>query len=159
MYVDYEYFSSLYGAQAMTEAEFNRYSWDACKKVDYHTTGVDNVKKLKDFFPVDENDAESVKRCVCKLINLLHQIGMAESAAGYTVREDGAVQGRVITSVSSGSESVNYSVGTTQLAKAMSDAGAKESMLRDVIIEHLSSVVDANGVNLLYMGAYPKGAI
>ena len=50
MYVEYEFYTSLYGADAIKETEFNRLSWEACKKVDYHTTGVDGLKKLKHFF-------------------------------------------------------------------------------------------------------------
>lgn len=163
MYVDYEYYTRLYGADAIKEAEFNRLSWDACKKVDYHTTGIDGVKKLKHFFPVDEDDAEAVKRCVCRLIDVMNQISLEEKtemdALGYVKKEDGTFQGKVISSVSSGSESIHYSVGkaSTQVGKAVSDRNEREKLYMDIIKEYLSGVSDSNGVNLLYMGTYPKG--
>lgn len=162
MYVDYEFYNGLYGNEGVDATVFNRLSWEACKKVDFHTTGVDGVKKLKHFFPVDEEDAESVKRCVCKLINIMHQIAQAEeeerNAQGYVVKEDGTIQGKVISSVSSGSESVNYSIGkiATQVSKAVSDASEREKIYRDIVKEYLSGVTDSNGVSLLYMGEYPR---
>lgn len=157
MYVDYEYYLSLYGD--MEELDFNRYSWDACKKLDHHTTGVDGVKKLKDYFPVDEDDAEAVKRCVCKLIETMCQISTIEKSMGFSAREDGTVQGKLVSSVSAGNESISFSSGQNQIISAVSDAKSKQSLFRDIITEHLSGVKDANGINLLYMGPYPKGAI
>lgn len=158
MYVEYEYYTNLYGTDAIKEAEFNRISWEACKKLDYHTTGVDGVKKLKHFFPIDEGDAESVKRCICKLIDLMYKINIAVDAqSGYMVREDGTVQGKVVSSVSSGSESITYAAGKSALTSAVADSTVREKLYMDTITEYLSGVKDSNGVNLLYMGRYPRG--
>lgn len=165
MYVSYEKYLCLYGEEAVKESDFNRLSWEACKKLDYHTTGVDGVRKLKHFFPVDEEDAETVKRCICKLIDTMNQIKLAEdaekNASGYLTREDGTMQGKVVSSVSAGNESISYSVGkvATQISAAVSDSATREKLYRDIITEYLSGVVDSNGVNLLYMGRYPKGVI
>lgn len=163
MYVDYEFYSELYGKKAIEESVFNLLSWETCKKVDYYTTGVDGVKKLKHFFPADEDDAESVKRCICKLIDTMNQINLAEeeekNAQGYIIREDGSLQGKVVSSISAGNESMSYSIGksgTTQISNAVSDSSAREKLYRDIVTEYLSGVTDSNGVNLLYMGAYPK---
>lgn len=161
MYVDYEFYSSLYGGETVKEAVFNRLSWDACKKVDYYTTGVDGVKKLKHYFPFDEEDAETVKRCICKLIDTMNQIVLAEemerSAQGYVTKEDGTIQGKVISSVSSGNESMSFSIGKaeTRISAAVSDGEVREKLYKDIITEYLSGVADSNGVNLLYMGRYP----
>lgn len=159
MYVEYEFYTSLYGADAIKEAEFNRLSWEACKKVDYHTTGVDGLKKLKHFFPVYEEDAEAVKRCVCKLIDTMQKMQIAENASGYVTREDGTIQGKLVSSVSAGNESISYSVGKNAINIAASDSAAREKLYMDIITEYLSGVTDSNGVNLLYMGVYPRRVI
>lgn len=164
-YVDYEYYSSLYGENAIPEADFNRLSWDACRKIDYYTTGVDGIKKLKQAFPVDEENAEAVKRCVCKLIELANRIELANKrvsdAQGYITREDGSLQGKVVTSVSAGNESISFSANAgssnaTLIDKAITDKAVQEQLYRDTVRECLSGVTDANGIGLLYMGKYPS---
>ena len=160
-YIDYEYYKTLYDDKAIPEADFKRLSWDACRKVDVMTSGVDNVKKLKVAFPTDEDDAEAVKRCVCKLIDTMSQIENAvdtiNQGRGYIETANG-LQGRVVSSVSAGNESVSYSAGgknETIIDKALADKSVQEKLYRDIVTECLSGVADANGVNLLYMGRYP----
>jgi hypothetical protein len=159
MYVEYEFYTSLYGADAIKETEFNRLSWEACKKVDCHTTGVDGLKKLKHFFPSDKEDAEAVKRCVCKLIDTMQKVNLAEDASGYVAREDGMLQGKLVASVSAGNESISYSAGKNAINTAANDSATREKLYMDIITEYLSGVTDANGVNLLYMGVYPRRVI
>lgn len=163
-YIDYEYYKNLYENSAITKTTFDRLSYDAGRKIDAATTGVDSVKKLKIAFPVNEDDAEAVKRCVASLISLLYRIEQAEETAldsrGYMIREDGTLQGKIVSSVSAGSESISYSDGSksgtaTLIDKALSDKEVQRKLYYDTITEYLSGVPDANGVNLLYMGRYP----
>lgn len=161
-YVDFDYYKTLYGDKAIPEADFNRLSWDASKKIEHYTTGADGVRKLQVAFPSDEDGVESVKRCVCALIDLMSNIKQTEhnlrSATGFIQKEDGTVQGKVITSVSAGNESISYSAKTnhtTPVDEAVSDRKAREQLFADTIREYLSGISDANGVNLLYMGTYP----
>lgn len=161
-YVDFEYYKTLYGDKAIPEADFNRLSWDASKKIEHYTTGVDGVKKLQVAFPTDDDGAESVKRCVCALIDLMSNIKQAEqnirNASGFIQKDDGTVQGKVVSSVSAGNESISYSAktsNTTLIDQAVSDRKAREQLFADTIREYLSGVTDSNGVNLLYMGVYP----
>uniref|UniRef100_A0AAU8B1B2 Head tail connector protein n=1 Tax=Dulem virus 35 TaxID=3145753 RepID=A0AAU8B1B2_9CAUD len=164
-YVDYEYYNSLYGDKAIPEADFNRLSWEACRMLDKATTGIDNVRKLKVAFPTDEDDAETVRRCACKLIDIANEIAAAEerirSSQGLIQREDGTVINKLVASVSAGTESVSYatgsgnSSGSTLIDSVLADKGAQEQLYRDTIREYLSGVTDANGVNLMYMGRYP----
>ena len=162
-YVDYAYYQSLYGDSAIPEADFNRLSWDACRKMDAATTGIDGVRKLAVAFPTDEYAAECVKRCACALVDVLNQMKTArENAAktsGYTETTNG-LQGKVISSISSGNESISFSSGTsgssaTVIDKALADKAAEAQLYTDTIREYLSGVADANGVNLLFMGRYP----
>lgn len=164
-YVNYEYYSSLYDSPTVPEKDFERYAYDAGKKIDLLTTGIDNVKKLKIAFPSDEDDAEAVKRCVVALIDIMYRFRQAEKtlddARGYVVRADGNLQGKVVSSVSAGNESISYSSGTGSTAsiidKALADKNVQNQMYYDTVAEYLSGVSDANGVNLLYMGRYPYG--
>ena len=160
-YIEYEYFKTLY--PDVPEADFNRLSWEACRKMDAATTGIDGVRKLAVAFPVDEYAAECVKRCACALVDVLNQLKQAREnaakASGYTETTNG-LQGKVISSVSSGNESISFASGTsgssaTAIDKALSDKAAEAQLYTDTIREYLSGVADANGVNLLFMGRYP----
>ena len=161
-YVDYEYYKSLYGEKAITETDFNRLLWDAEKEINKATSGVDNVRKLKVAFPVNEEDAEAVKRCVCSLVEFLKQIEDAErnanSVGQYTERADGSLQGKVVSSVSAGNESISYAVGKsvdTAISNAIKDLQSQDMAVYQFIASRLSGVFDANGVSLLFGGRYP----
>ena len=162
MYVDYEFYKKFYGSDAVSESEFNRFSWGASKKIEHYTTGADGVKKLQVAFPTNKEGQEAVKRCLCALIELTSDIAKAENNAkantGYIEREDGTLLGKVITSISAGNEKISYSAGeasATLISRAVADKAMREHLFRDTIKECLSGVTDANGVNLLYMGTYP----
>lgn len=162
-YIDYEYYIGLYDNPDISEKEFKRYAYDVEKRIDSFTTGIDNVRKLKIAFPVDEDDSEAVKRCIVAMIDLTHRIKEAEktmeNAKGFMVRSDGSMQGKVVKSISSGNESITYSSGTESVSiidKALADKKMQYQLYRDMAVEYLSGVTDANGVNLLYMGRYPN---
>lgn len=159
-YVTYDYYKSIYGEDSMPETDFNRLSWEACRKVDTLT-----LNKLKFAFPTNEDDIEAVRRCVCKLIEIAGQIEVANKRVsegqGYIKDESGAMRGRVVSSVSSGSESISYTAkaegGSTLIDAVLSDKAAQERLYRDTVREYLSLVPDSNGVNLLYAGIpYPR---
>lgn len=162
-YADFAFFGDIYCSN-LTEQDFNRISWEAAREIDRHTTGIDNVRKLKIAFPTDDEDAESVRRCECALVDLMWKIEEAEkaqeAASGYVEREDGTVVGKVVTSLSSGSESIGYSAkggsGSTAIDAAVSDMAARKRLFADTVRQYLSGVTDANGVNLLFMGVYPN---
>ena len=159
MYIKYEEYTNLY--DSIDQKLFNRLSYDACRYLERLTTGVDGVKKLKVSFPTDEDSADSVKHCAAKVINILLQIQEAEQSAsvgrGYEKTESG-LRGKVVSSVSAGNESVSYSAGSqiTAIDAAVSDLSARDHLICSTIREYLSGITDANGVNLLYMGVYPR---
>lgn len=161
-YVDYAYYQEIYGKDAIDEVTFKRLCWEASRKIENMTSGVDAVKKLKVAFPTDEEDAEAVKRCVCKLIEIAHDIENTRKnlsqAQEFVAREDGNLQGKVVSSVSAGNESISFSTSSTAktvIDKAVADKDTEEQLYIHTIREYLSGVKDANGVNLLYMGQYP----
>lgn len=159
-YITMEDYRNLYGN--MDEMIFNRLVVDACRVLDIHTTGIDNVKKLKNYFPTDEEDATLVKHCACKIVNTLHQIQQAEATAlagrGYEATAQG-VRGKVISSISAGNESISYATANNEATAY--DAAAKDKTVRDrllaeIVWEYLAGISDSNGVGLLYMGKYPR---
>lgn len=160
-YVDYEYYKSLYGEENISEIDFNRILWSAEREVDKATTGIDGVKKLKVAFPL-EDDGEIVKRCIVELVNFLYKLEEAEKNANslyqLTERNDGTMQGKVISSASAGNESISYAIGKssdTALGNAVKGFKNKEYEIYQFIKSYLSGVLDVNGVNLLFGGKYP----
>lgn len=161
-YVDYEYYKSLYGEKAIPETEFTRLLWDAEREIDKATSGVDGVKKLRVAFPTSNYDAEVVKRCVVELVNFLYKLEEAENNANsvgqYTERADGSLQGKVVSSVSAGNESISYAVGKsaeTAISNATKSLQDKDMTVYAFITSRLYGTSDANGVNLLFGGRYP----
>lgn len=159
MYITYSEYTALY--DTIEEKVFNRLAFDACRYMDRLTTGLDGVKKLKAAFPEDEDSAAAVRHCAAHVVNILYQIQEAEKSAslgrGYTETANG-LQGKVISSVSAGGESVTYATKTgsgTAIDSAAADPAFRTRMILDIIREELSGYTDANGVNLLYMGVYP----
>ena len=157
-YITYEYYKSIYGEDSMPETDFNRLSWEACRRVDSLT-----LNKLKFAFPTAPDAVEAVRRCVCKLIEIAYQIDAASKRVsegqGYIMDESGALRGKVVSSVSSGSESISYTAKaeqSTEIDEAARDPKKREKLYRDIVREYLSLVPDSNGVNLLYAGIpYP----
>ena len=159
-YVTYNYYKSIYGEDSMPETDFNRLSWEACRKVDTLT-----LNKLKFAYPTDEDSSEAVKRCVCKLIEIAGQIEAANKRVsegqGYITDESGALRGKVVSSVSSGSESISYTTkaesGSTLIDAVLSDKAAQNKLYRDTVWEYLSLIRDSNGVDLLNRAIpYPR---
>lgn len=154
MYITFSEYSELY--DPIDGKLFNRLSYEAGRLMDNHTTGIDGVKKLKVAMPVDSDAMEAVKRCAAAVTNLLYRINEAESASGYELSDQGR-RGKVITHVTAGNESISYSSGaSTDVDKAVLDLPTRDSLIKATIREYLSGVTDANGVNLLFMGYYPR---
>lgn len=154
MYVDFDYFTTLY--PEVEESAFNKFAFKAVREIDNFTTGVDGVRKLQLYFPEDEYDAKAVKDCMCELIALMDKFEKLEEAISYKPSEStGAMTSGVISSISSGRESISYATnGATEIEKAVADPRARARMYARTIFNYLSGCKDKNGVNLLYMGVY-----
>lgn len=161
MYITYEDYIKWY--DPIDQTIFNRLAFEACRVMDKHTTGVDGVRKLRDHFPTDEADAEMVKFTAAQLVNFLYQCHEAEQTAtagrGYTETDNG-IRGKVISSVSAGNESISYATSSTANAtavdEAVKDKSTKDKILFQTVRDGLTGVADSNGVNLLYVGVYPR---
>lgn len=158
MYITLPEYAAIYGS--VDEMVFVRFEHEARMHMDRLTTGLGGIKKLKIYFPTDEDDAATVKHCAAAVIRFLCQIHEAEQSAslgrGYEETANG-LRGKVISSVSAGNESISYSTASqkTALDAAVADPAEKSRMIENIVREYLSGVSDSNGVNLLYMGPYP----
>lgn len=161
MYAAYDFYKSLYDND-LTEADFNRLAWDADRMLDRFTTGADGVRKLRVAYPTDEYDADAVRRCACALVDIMRQLNAAEDnaagASGFIETANG-LQGKVISSISAGNESISFSTSAnanaTRISAAVSDTVAREQLFYDTIVGYLDGVRDSNGIPLRYMGDYP----
>lgn len=149
MYITFEDYAKLH--TDITEDEFLKYGLQACKIVDDLTTCVNGVRKLKDFFPADD-DAEYVKLCVAELMHELYSFAKYDEATGF-ISENGVTKGRQVASVSSGSESVTYTAGNSQYMLTGAD---RRKYLNNLAVSYLRGLYDSNGVSLLYAGVYPN---
>lgn len=145
MYVDYEFYKTLYGT-TVDNTVFNRLIWNAEKLVKNAVTGVDGRCKLDFAFPDVAYDAETVKRCECALVDIMAKIEKAETEAEGN---------KTVKSVSAGNESISYDTGSSLIGKVLSDKSAQARLYADTINEYLRGTKDKNGVNLLFGGAYP----
>lgn len=160
MCITFEEYTRFY--DPIEERLFCRLAFEACRIMDNHTTGVDGVKKLQKYFPEDRYDANAVKFCAAKIVNTLFQIQEVECSAsagrGYTETENG-LQRKIISRVESGSEAISFSetkLANTAIDVAAADNEEKDKLIARLIRDCLLGVTDANGVNLLYMGVYPR---
>lgn len=160
MYITFDQFTTLY--DPIDEKLFNRLAFDAFRMIDNHTTGIDGVKKLQVAFPTDEYAVAAVMHCAGNIVNLLNQIHEAEQTAavarGYTETDQG-LHRKVISSKTAGNESVSYAEtghSNSSIDAAVADKSVRDALIASTIKEYLSGVTDANGVNLLYMGPYPR---
>lgn len=145
MYVDYEFYKSLYGT-TVDETAFNRMIWNAEKLVKDAVTGVDGRCKLDFAFPDVAYDTEAVKRCECALVDIMAKIDKAETEAEGN---------KTVKSVTAGNESISYDTGSGLIGKVLSDKSAQTKLYADIINEYLRGTKDKNGVNLLFGGVYP----
>ncbi len=158
MYADYEYYQTEYGGK-MSADEYKRFGRRAERRIDGITGN-----KLQFAFPTNERDVEAVKDCVCELADFLYQIDSYNTATmesmGTVAQADGTVKGKVITSISSGSESIGYSAAgsaSTATMEAAKDKKVADAMIYGMVRDGLSGIKDSNGVGLLYAGIpYPR---
>ncbi len=158
MYSDFTYYTTEYGGKVLkSEDNFTHFARKAERRLDTITGN-----KLQFAFPVKEKDVQAVKDCLCELTEFLYQVDAYQTAAmdsvGVVVQADGIVKGKVVSSITSGSESVSYSTGgsaSTSIMEAAKDKKVMDTLIYSMVQNGLSGVPDANGVNLLFAGPYP----
>ena len=120
-YADYKFYTESFG-NVVPEADFPRLAERASDFVDLMTSD-----RLANGLPTDERSQKRIKKAVCSLSEKMYQIELAErnatnaavSGTSTAIGSGGSTTG-IVTSVSSGSESISYA---TPQQKA---SGAKE---------------------------------
>lgn len=121
-YADYDFYTTSYFGSVVPETDFSRLAERASDFVDTMT-----FDRLVDGLPENERSQKRIKKAVCSLAELMYQIELAEknatnaavSGTSTAIGSGGSTTG-IVTSVSSGSESISYA---TPQQKA---SGAKE---------------------------------
>lgn len=152
MYLNYEEYLTINPKNIIDEFDYNAYEMEAEMIVDKFTMSLDGVRKLQVAFPTDGHSKRAVHTCMAALISEISTIEkLKESLLEKTANGEG-----VVSSKSSGSESISYATNTmTPEMKAAINDETKEKLLYNLTRKYLMGIQDANGVNLFYGGCYP----
>lgn len=161
-YADYDFYTKKYYGDAIPEADFLKFSERASDWLDVAT-----FNRISDGLPTDEKAAVKVKKATCAAAELLHLFDLAgkqaakAAQAGSALTDGTTVTAGLVSSVSSGSESITYMSGQQLGASAkewnaaISAAGnpdLENKLLMDTVKRYLSGVCTDDGIPLLYAG-------
>ena len=161
-YADYEFYTTKYYGSSIPDSQsFDKQAERASDFLDIVTRD-----RLVDGLPDNERAQTKIKKAVCALADKLYSLELAEkqalsAAAGSLFGGTGGATTGVITSKSSGSESVNYASPSeiangakawSSVYSAAGDEQATNKLLYDTAKVYLMGVRDNNGVPLLYAG-------
>lgn len=155
MYTTYGFYTTRYFGDIIPQDDFEKFCQRSCDEIDLIT-----FDRLAKGLPSDERTAARVQKAVCALAELIYRLDTedrkAEESTGVVKREDGAVIGKQITSVSSGSESVSYSAGQNTnnglIGAVLKNSTARKKLKYDTVKQYLTGLTDDKGVLLLYAG-------
>jgi hypothetical protein len=162
-YADYEFYKTSYFGSAVPETDFPRLAERASDFVDTMTSD-----RLVDGLPTNERSQKRIKKAVCSLAELMYQIELAEknatnaavSGTSTAIWSSGSVTG-VVTSVSSGSESISYAtpqqIGASAkewsaVYAAAGDVQKTNDLLLKTALPLLMGVRTDDGIPILYAG-------
>lgn len=162
-YADYDFYTTSYFGSAVPEADFPRLAERAGDFVDLMTSD-----RLVDGLPTNERSQKRIKKAVCSLAEILYQIELAEknatnaaaSGASTTIGSGGSTTG-IVTSVSSGSESISYAtpqqIGASAkewsaVYAAAGDVQKMNDLLLKTALPLLMGVRTDDGMPILYAG-------
>lgn len=162
-YADYEFYTTSYFGSVVPEADFPRLAERASDFVDTMT-----FDRLVDGLPTNERAQKRIKKAVCSLAELMFQIELAEknatnaaaSGASTTIGSGGSTTG-IVTSASSGSESISYAtpqqIGASAkewsaVYSAVGDTQKTNDLLLKTALPLLIGVRTDDGIPALYAG-------
>lgn len=162
-YADYEFYTTSYFGSVVPETDFPRLAERASDFVDAMT-----FDRLVDGLPENERSQKRIKKAVCSLAELMYQIELAEknatnaaaSGTSTTIGSGGSTTG-VVTSVSSGSESISYAtpqqIGASAkewsaVYAATGDVQKTNDLLLKTALPLLMGVRTDDGIPILYAG-------
>lgn len=162
-YADYEFYTTSYFGSVVPETDFPRLAERASDFVDTMT-----FDRLVDGLPTNERSQKRIKKAVCSLAELMYQIELAEknatnaaaSGTSTTIGSGGSTTG-IVTSVSSGSESISYAtpqqIGASAkewsaVYAAAGDVQKTNDLLLKATLPLLMGVRTDDGMPILYAG-------
>mgnify|MGYP002672851065 FL=1 len=162
-YVNYDFYTTSYFGNVVPKADFPRIESKSSDFVDVLTHD-----RLVDGLPTDERAQTRIKKAVCSLADTLYQIELAEKQA-LSVAESGLTSSPggvgkttgVVTSVSSGSESISYATpqqigaGAKEMSALYAAAGDPQKtndILLKIALPMLMGVRTDEGIPILYAG-------
>jgi hypothetical protein len=162
-YADYEFYTTSYFGSVVPEANFPRLAERASDFVDTMT-----FDRLVDGLPTSERAQKRIKKAVCSLAELMYQIELAEknatnaamSGTSTAIGSGGSTTG-IVTSVSSGSESISYAtpqqIGASAkewsaVYAAAGDVQKTNDLLLKTALPLLMGVRTDEGIPILYAG-------
>jgi hypothetical protein len=162
-YADYEFYTTSYFGSVVPETDFPRLAERASDFVDTMT-----FDRLVDGLPTNERSQKRIKKAVCSLAELMYQIELAEknatnaavSGASTAIGSGGSTTG-VVTSLSSGSESISYAtpqqIGASAkewsaVYAAAGDVQKTNDLLYRTALPLLMGVRTDEGIPILYAG-------
>lgn len=161
-YADYEFYTTSYFGTVVPETDFPRLAERASDFVDTMT-----FDRLVDGLPTDERSQKRIKKAVCSLAELMYQIELAEknainqASASTTDTNAGGKSTGIVTSVSSGSESISYAtpqqIGASAkewsaVYTAAGDVQKTNDLLLKTALPLLMGVRTNDGIPVLYAG-------
>ena len=162
-YADYEFYTTSYFGSVVPETDFPRMVERASEFIDLMTSD-----RLVDGLPTDERSQKRIKKAVCSLAELMYQIELAEknatnaaeSGTSTTIGAGGSTTG-IVTSVSSGSESISYAtpqqIGASAkewsaVYAAVGDVQKTNDLLLKTALSLLMGGRRDEGIPILYAG-------
>lgn len=161
-YADYDFYTESYYDNVVPEADFDRLAARASDFVDLMTSD-----RLVDGLPTNERAQKRIKKAVCSLAELMYQIELAEknainqASANVTDINVGNISTGVVTSVSSGSESISYATPQQKASgakewsavyAAAGDVQKTNDLLYETALPLLMGVRTDDGISILYAG-------
>lgn len=162
-YADYEFYTTSYFGSVVPEADFPRLAEKASDFVDTMT-----FDRLVDGLPTNERSQKRIKKAVCSLAELMYQIELAEknatnaavSGTSTAIGTGGSTTG-IVTSLSSGSESISYATPQQKASgakewsavyAAAGDVQKTNDLLLKTALPLLMGVRTDDGIPVLYAG-------
>lgn len=160
-YADYKFYTESFG-NVVPEADFPRLAERASDFVDLMTSD-----RLVDGLPTDERSQKRIKKAVCSLAEIMYQIELAEknaisqASANVTDTNTGGKSTGIVTSVSSGSESISYAtpqqIGASAkewsaIYSVAGDTQKTNDLLLKTALPLLMGVRTDDGIPVLYAG-------
>ena len=162
-YADYEFYTTSYFGSVVPETDFPQLVERASDFVDTMT-----FDRLVDGLPTNERAQKRIKKAVCSLAELMYQIELAEKNAANaaasgtsTMLGAGGNSTGIVTSVSSGSESISYAtpqqIGASAkewsaVYAAVGDVQKTNDLLLKTALPLLMGVRTDEGIPILYAG-------